>query len=172
MIRVARRATALLLGLMLAACAGMAPRPATGDLLAGRLSIQVEGDAARSFSAAFELEGSAREGRLVLTTPLGTQVASADWSAGRARLQSKDGERVYADLDSLAADALGEPVPLAALFDWLRGRPWAGASSVPAGAGFVQLGWTVDVSRQADGRIEARRAAEPVVVVRAKLDAP
>lgn len=163
---------AIALALLLAACAGVTPRPVGADALAGRLSVQVEGDANRSFSAAFELEGSARQGRLVLSSPLGSQLARADWSAGEARLQSGDGERRYADLDSLAADALGEPVPLAALFDWLRGRPWAGAPSTSTTDGFSQLGWQVDLSRQAEGRIEARRAAEPVVVVRAKLDAP
>ena len=38
-------------------------------------------------------------------------------------------EAAYADLDALAAAALGEGVPMLALFDWLRGRPWAGAPS-------------------------------------------
>lgn len=168
----ARRLAAVLLCALLSACASVAPKSGATDVLAGRLSVQVEGDASRSFSAAFELEGSPAEGRLTLTSPLGTQVASADWSAGRVRLRSSDGERIYPDLDSLAADALGEPVPLAALFDWLRGRAWPGAPSVPAAGGFAQLGWSVDLSRQAEGRIEARRASSPTVVVRARLDGP
>jgi len=167
--RVGRLAAALLCAL-LSACASVAPGPVAADLLSGRLSVQVEGDARRSFSAAFELEGSAAEGRLTLTSPLGTQVANAEWSAGRVRLRSSDGERLYPDLDSLAADALGEPVPLAALFDWLRGRAWPGAPSAPAVGGFAQLGWSVDLSQQAEGRIEARRASSPAVVVRARLD--
>ncbi len=167
--RVRRLATALLCAL-LSACASVAPTPGASDLLVGRLSVQVEGDASRSFSAAFELEGSPAEGRLTLASPFGTQVASADWSAGQVRLRSGGAERIYPDLDSLAADALGEAVPLAALFDWLRGRAWPGAPSTPAAGGFLQLGWSVDLSRQAEGRIEARRASIPAVLVRARLD--
>lgn len=166
----ARRLAAALLCALLCACASVTPKSSAVDVLAGRLSVQVEGDASRSFSAAFELEGSPAEGRLILSSPLGSQVASADWSADRVRLRSGDGERIYPDLDSLAVDALGEAVPLAALFDWLRGRAWPGAPSAPAPGGFVQLGWSVDLSRQAEGRIEARRASSPTVVVRAKLD--
>lgn len=156
--------------LALAGCAGVAPPP--GDRLSGRLSVRVADDAARSFNAAFELVGSAERGRLALSTPLGVQVAQADWSAQQVRLRSSDGERVYADLDSLAADALGERLPLAALFDWLRGRPWPGASASGTASGFAQLGWSVDLSRQAEGWIEAQRAAPPAVTLRAKLDRP
>lgn len=162
-------AAALLLG----ACATVAPPPGPGgEPLAGRLSVRVDDDAARSFNAAFELLGSAERGSLALTTPLGTQVAQADWAAGQVRLRSRDGERLYPDLDSLAADALGERVPLAALFDWLRGRPWPGAASRSDAQGFEQLGWAVDLSRRGEGWIEARRSAPPAVTVRAKLDTP
>lgn len=156
-------------GAWLAGCASVAP-PIGGERLAGRLSVRVDGDAARAFHAAFELEGSAQAGRLSLTTPLGTQVARADWTPQQVRLRSSEGERVYADLESLAADALGERVPLAALFDWLHGRPWPDAASAPQPQGFVQLGWVVDVSRRAEGWVEARRIELPVVSVRAKLD--
>lgn len=166
----ARGASAGVLAAMLGACATVAPLPPLGDRLAGRLSVQVEGDASRSFSAAFELVGSAEQGELALTTPFGTQVARADWSSARVRLQTQEGEQLYADLDSMAAGALGERVPLGALFDWLRGRPWPGAPSEPQPAGFDQLGWAVDVSRLAEGSVQARRASPPVVTVRARLD--
>ncbi|WP_428420245.1 lipoprotein insertase outer membrane protein LolB [Methylibium sp.] len=158
-------------GAWLAGCASVAP-PVGGERLAGRLSVSVEGDAARAFHAGFELEGSAQSGGLSLTTPLGTQVARADWSPQQVRLRSGDGDRVYPDLESMAADALGERVPLAALFDWLRGRPWPGAASAGRPQGFVQLGWVVDVSRRSEGWVEARRIDAPVVTVRAKLDTP
>lgn len=159
--------------LWLGACASLAP-PALpdGERLAGRLSVRVEDDAARSFNAAFELLGSAERGSLALTTPLGNQVVQADWAAGQVRLRSRDGERLYPDLDSLAVDALGERVPLAALFDWLRGRPWPDAASSASGQGFEQLGWRVDLSRRAEGWVEARRSEAPALTVRAKLDAP
>ena len=154
----------------LAGCAGIGPSALQGERLSGRLSVRVEGDAARNFNAAFELEGSSESGQLSLTTPLGIQLARADWSPRQVRLRSSDGERLYPDLESLAADALGERVPLAALFDWLHARPWPGAPSVGQPLGFSQLGWVIDVSRRAEGWVEARRAALPVVSVRAKLD--
>jgi outer membrane lipoprotein LolB len=163
-----RGAPAVLLAL--AGCASVAPPP--GELLTGRLSVRVDDDASRSFNAAFELAGTAERGSLALSTPLGLQVAQADWSAQQVRLRSRDGERSYPDLDSLAADALGERLPLAALFDWLRGRPWAGAPYSASASGFAQLGWSVDLSRQAEGWVEAQRAAPPAVTVRAKLDLP
>ncbi len=156
---------------LLAGCAGLVSRPAV-DVLAGRLSVSVQGDSARSFNAAFELEGSAERGRLVLATPLGTQLARAEWSPQQVTLRSREGERSYPDLESLAGDAFGERIPLAALVDWLRGRPWPGASSRARPGGFEQLGWQVDLSRHVDGWVVAERLAAPVISVRAKLDAP
>ncbi|HSV71823.1 MAG TPA: outer membrane lipoprotein LolB [Methylibium sp.] len=154
-------------GLVVAACASLPP---PGERFEGRIAVQVAGDARRSFSAGFELAGSATRGRLVLTTPLGTGAAEADWSAERVRLRSGGGERLYPDLDSLSYDALGESVPISALFDWLRGRPWAGAGSAPTPAGFEQLGWSVDLSRRTEGWVLAQRSAPPAVTVRVKLD--
>ena len=165
-------AAAVLAAGLLAGCAGLAHRTAGGDLLSGRLSVRVEGDAQRAFNAAFELQGSAEQGALALTTPIGTQVARAEWSSDQVLLTTGQGSRRYADLESLSVDALGERLPLAALFDWLRGRPWPGAPSQPGAKGFEQLGWQVDLAQQTDGLVIAERIAAPVVTVRAKLDAP
>lgn len=165
-----RGAAALAVAALLAACASLPP-PA-GERFEGRIAVRVEGDAQRSFSAGFELAGSADSGRLVLTTPLGNQAAMAEWSAGRARLWSGGEERLYADLDSLAHDALGETVPLAALYDWLGGRAWPGAASHGTPSGFEQLGWSVDLSRRAEGWVVAQRNAPPPVSVRIKLEEP
>lgn len=166
-----RRALAVLAVVWLAGCASLAP-PVGGDRLGGRLSVRVEGDAQRSFSSAFELSGSPERGRLVLTSPLGMQVGRAEWSPGRAELDDGRERRVYADLQDLAEQALGERVPIAALFDWLHGRPAPGAPSVTRPDGFEQLGWSVDVSRRGEGWIEARRLGGPAVSVRARLEAP
>lgn len=166
-----RRALAALAMACLAGCASLAP-PVAGDRLTGRLAVSVEGQAQRSFSSAFELSGSAERGRLVLTSPLGLQVGRAEWSPGRAELDDGRERRSYADLEDLASQALGERVPIAALFDWLRGRPTAGVPSEPQPGGFEQLGWRVDVSGRDQGRVEARRVAGPVVSVRARLDLP
>jgi outer membrane lipoprotein LolB len=171
------RATALLaLAGLLAGCATV-HRP--GELLAGRLSVRVEGvegSAPRALNAGFELEGDATMGQLNLATPLGTQLAQVRWAPGLAHLVTPQNDTNYADLDSLTAQLLGESLPVAALFDWLRGRPWPVApseiSTNPAEPGFVQLGWTVNLAHFSEALVLARRARPPVVSVRAKLDRP
>jgi outer membrane lipoprotein LolB len=175
--RVRRRAFGAALGAaaLLAACATRPPAvegEVLEERLSGRLALRVEGDARRSFNAIFDLVGTAERGRLGLSTPLGQQVAQAEWSPRQVSLRSRQGERLYPDLHSMAADALGQPVPFEALFDWLRGRPWPGAGSTPAPRGFEQLGWLVDVSREPEGWVEARRLAAPVVTVQVRLDLP
>jgi outer membrane lipoprotein LolB len=165
------RCAALALAALLCACA--TPRaPGPAETIGGRLSVSVgahAGQAPRGLTAAFELRGGAERGELDLTGPLGQTMAKARWSPGRAELLTSDGERRFPDLESLAREALGEALPLAALVDWLRGRPWSGAPSVPAAAGFEQLGWVVDLERVAEGLIVASRSAAPPVTVRARL---
>ena len=161
---------------MLTACASRLPADASdGFRLAGRLALRVDGQPERSVSAGFELIGGSQQGALLLTGPLGTTAAVARWSAGQAVLTQAGTETRYPDLDTLAEAALGEPLPMAALFDWLRGRPWPGAPSNGAGgtaAGFDQLGWRVDLSQWAQGLLEARRVAPPAVSIRIKLEPP
>ena len=173
----------------LVGCATVAPpappAPAASDPLArsyaGRLAVQVDGDEARSFSAGFDLQGTDVRGQLALTSPIGTQVGRAVWQPGSVRWQTADGERRFDNLDDLSQDLLGEAVPLAALFDWMAGRPWAGLPSRPLSAtpgdaaqtGFRQLGWEVQTGRVADGVIVAqRRLPAPTLTVRIKLDTP
>jgi len=174
---VARRlalGTALAVLSLLSACASLTPPHAQGSqLLSGRLSVRVDSEPVRAFSAAFELSGDARTGALVLSSPLGATLAQARWAPGEAVLETPGTRARYPDLDTLAEQALGERVPLAALFDWLRGRPWSGAVSqgLPAGEpGFTQMGWRVGLARFAQGWVEARRDAAPVVTMQARLD--
>ncbi len=168
---------ALAAALLMAACASV-PQPIApaGDTLSGRLAVRVDGAenaAPRSENAAFELQGNPVTGRLNLSTPLGSTVAQARWAPGAVVLATPQGESRFADLDELTREVLGESVPLAALFDWLRGRPWAGAPSTPAGgSSFGQLGWTVDLARFNEGWVVARRERAPAVTVRARLDRP
>jgi outer membrane lipoprotein LolB len=157
-----------------AGCATAPPRVSPGEeILSGRLSVRIEATAttpARSVSSAFDLRGSPQQGQLDLSTPLGTLVARARWQPGRAVLATPNSESEYGDLDAMSAAALGEPVPVAALFDWLRGRPWGGAPSQPVPGGFVQLGWLVDTTRLGDGMISARRPTPPAVTFTARLE--
>ena len=164
--------------LVLSGCASVAPAERTPGVesFSGRLAVHVDADgasAARSFSAAFELEGDATSGRLDLTTPLGSIVARARWTPESVVLATPRGETPYPDLDALTHDLIGESLPVAALFDWLQGRPWpsAPAEPAPAGAGFDQLGWSVDLAHfRDDALLAAHRARRPAVDVRIKLD--
>ena len=156
-----------------AACASVEPPPAT--VVSGRLSVHVAahaGQPARGVNAAFDLQGNAEAGELRLSTPLGPQVAAARWAPGLARLVTGDGEKSYADLASLAYDALGESLPLQALPDWLSGRPWPGAASQAHADGFAQLGWTIDLAGWDQGFVSAHRASEPPVTLRVRLERP
>ncbi len=174
-----RHVAALVSALLVAACASVPTAPTSGDALSGRLAVKVDawnGAAARSVSAAFELQGDPKTGRLNLSTPLGSVLAQARWSPGSVVLVTPQGERQFADLDDLTGEVLGESLPVPALFDWLRGRPWPGAASTatapPAEPGFEQLGWTVSLARFDEAWVVATRAQPPVVTVRAKLDRP
>ena len=171
--RVAPMSLASLLSLILAGLVGCASTPPPGDLLSGRLAIQVAGQPDKSFSAGFELSGTPQAGQLLLSGPLGSNAARARWSPTAAVLTTAQGESSFASLDALTLAALGEAIPLAALFDWLRGRPWPGAAATPRDdglAGFAQLGWQVDLSRWSVGALESRRSAPPVITVRARLE--
>lgn len=166
---------ALPLAALLSACASLptGTPPPTGDRLAGRLALKVDAagsEEARSVVAAFELQGAPEAGRLDLSTPLGTVMARARWAPGRVVLITPQGETPYPSLDALTREVLGESLPVAALFDWLHGRPWAGAAHVVEPPGFRQLGWAVDLARFADDTIVAVRAQAPAVTVRVKLD--
>ncbi len=170
------RCWALILTLALAGCA--TPRVAPihpGETLAGRLSLRIAGQPGRGVNAGFELTGNAQRGELLLSGPLGTMAARARWSDGSAVLTSGGVETQFADLDALAVAALGEAIPMAALFDWLRGRAWAGAPASARSdgvAGFEQLGWLIDLARWPDGAVDAFRAAPPALTVRVRLELP
>jgi len=164
---------ALLLLALLAACA-TPPVPAP-DALWGRLSVVIESfgtQPARQAGAGFELSGNARQGELSLSTPVGSLLARARWAPGRVELQSAEGSREFASLEELSEAVLGERLPLQALADWLRGRPWDGAAHATHSSGFEQLGWVVQTDRLADRLVVARRTAAPAMTLRARLEGP
>ena len=175
------RCAALWAAMLVGACAVVPPVAdgPDGDTLSGRLAVRVdasEGVQERSVSAAFDLRGNATAGRLDLATPLGSVLAQARWAPGRVVLATPQGETLFPDLDALTREVLGESLPVAALFDWLRGRPWPGAASTasvaPAEAGFEQLGWVVNLARFDEAWVAARREAAPAVTLRARMDRP
>lgn len=173
---------AALLVVALTGCATVSPPPqtpaavsgSTGPAFAGRLAIAVEAEGEsppRAFSGGFDLRGDADRGTLALATPFGTAVAEARWQPSEVLLVTPRDTRRYPTVAALTRDALGESVPLEALFDWMQGRPWPGAASGPAERGFSQLGWRVDTTGLAEGRLAARRTAPgPAVDVRIRFE--
>ena len=130
------------------------PTRATGpidleNVWTGRLSVQVQSSPAQSLSAAFELRGNAHSGRLNLTSPLGTQLAQAEWSPSGVLWRTATEQRQFADLDALSLALTGTALPLPALFDWLQGRPTEAA------------GWRPDLRDHDQGRISAERELPP-----------
>lgn len=139
-------AAAWALGL-LAACSQPPRAPATGteDAWNGRLALQVEDAATQSFSAGFELQGRPERGQLTLLNPLGNVMATLEWMPGQAVLVSGQERRTSDSLEALVQDLAGSPIPLTALFGWLRGENVQAA------------GWQADLGGLADGRIVAQR---------------
>ena len=159
-----RAATAAASGLLLAlaGCAVAPSRPEpSGPRWSGRLALQIEGRPEGSFTASFDLRGSARAGELELFTPLGGTAAWLQWAPDRARLRAPgQPERQAASLNDLLVQATGTPLPVAALFDWLAGIP------------SVADDWQADLSGRAEGRLRARRLTAPAADLRIVLHTP
>lgn len=134
-------------------CASLAPpqpREVTaGGPWSGRLALQVSDKPEQSFSAMFELKGTAQAGELTLSNPLGGTIALLSWAPGTASLRSNGQTRQFDSVDALVQHATGTAIPVGALFDWLRGVP----TPVP--------GWHPDLSQLAQGRIFASRTEPP-----------
>ena len=163
----------MLLAATLAGCATPPPTRYEGSV-SGRMSLQVAASAramASHFTGGFELRGDAQRGGFDLLSPVGTLVARATWQPGEVALEAEGRTTRFASLEELARRTLGESVPLEALADWLRGRPWPGAPHLPRDGFFEQGGWQVETRRFAEGFISARRLAPaPEVTLRARLD--
>ena len=158
---------------VLAGCATRQPTPPGGDVLTGRLILQIGASASqpsRQWSAGFELRGSARKGELDLTSPLGTVVAQARWQPGQAELLQGAESMRFEGLAELSRQLLGEAVPLEALFDWLKGRPAPQTPHQPTSSGFVQQGWNIEITGLPEGVFVARRASSPAITLRARLE--
>ena len=178
-----RGAGAFALALSLQACVSHPP-PLPGHVYTGKLAVRTDaapGVAAHAVSGQFELSGNASSGQLVLTSPLGTTVARARWSdpvgtqgvPSKIELEADGATTRYATLEDMMQRAIGDQLPLPAMFDWLSGRPWPDAPvSGGRSSSFDQLGWHVDLAQFEGGLIDAQRAQPaPALHVRVKLDA-
>ena len=140
----------LLLSLSLLTACMHAPRTPAGSaqaaLWSGRLSLQVHSEPVQSFSAGFELKGSPEKGELLLSSPLGNTLLAARWTPLEAVLEEAGKTRRFSNIDALIEQSTGAALPVAALFDWLHGKP-----------GQLQ-GWTADLEQMAQGHISAQRS--------------
>lgn len=128
----------------------------------GRLALRVDNSPEPvSFFVNFELSGAARRGELLLSSPLGTTLAQLRWSTQAALLRTNGQARAFDSLDALATEATGTAIPIAALFEWLQGRPAAAD------------GWQADLTQLEAGRLVARRSQPaPAAELRLILDQP
>lgn len=141
-----------LLVVLAAGCASpprATPPEAVTSSWSGRLALLVKDNPSQSFSASFELRGNAQSGELTLSTPIGSTLAVLAWTPGSATLRRNGETQRFDSVADLAARATGSAIPLAALFDWLRGV----ATPVP--------GWHPDLSEVGQGRLGALRLEPP-----------
>ena len=149
----------VLCALWLAGCAQPMPSaPVEENSWNGRIALQIDGQASQSFSAMFELRGTAQAGGLVLLSPFGNRIAQLDWKDGHAQLVSGQNTRTSDSLDTLLQDVTGTRIPVTALFSWLKGTQASAA------------GWQADLTGIADGRLTARRDdPQPTATLRIAL---
>lgn len=175
----------------LAACA-TPPRPAIAPDISpdafsrvGRFAITVtHGDGKiQAVQGGFAWRDDGRHYQLDLTSPLGSTEARVEGRPGSALLLRADGSRLQADdPDALVEDALGSPVPVGGLRNWLRGRLMPGQAedlkrdSQGRPESFGQDGWRARLSRyDAQGpRLLVLRREQPrrAISVRLVVDAP
>lgn len=119
---------------LLAGCAALQPTapapPAAAQRayaenieLAGRLSVRYQGrEKPEALHGSFEWNQSPAQTRVALLSPLGQTIAVIESGADGARLlQANQPPRAAADVNSLTAQTLGWPLPVAGLRDWLQG---------------------------------------------------
>lgn len=146
---------------LLAACASVpdAPPRTAQDAFSrsGRFAITVTevSGPQQAVQGGFTWRDDGHRYMLDLTNPLGSTEARVQGQPGHATLTKADGTVLQADTpDALAEEALGGPVPVSSLRDWLRGRV---ADDVPAASiqrddqgrpvAFQQDGWHARLSR-------------------------
>ncbi|QEI09569.1 outer membrane lipoprotein LolB [Pigmentiphaga aceris] len=126
----------------------------------GRFALRVQRpmEEPEAIQGGFAWQDDGRKLVLDLANPLGTTLARVESGPDGAMLRESNGRETFAaDPDGLAARALGSPIPVAGLRDWLRGR----VADAPRGqvsardeksraTAFEQDGWDVRVSQYDD----------------------
>jgi outer membrane lipoprotein LolB len=130
---------------MLGCASTSGPRPPSETHWEGRMGVRVETSPVQSFTANFSLDGNPSQGSLVLSTPLGTTLATLRWSGQMAELDDGKSVQRYTSLQALISQVLGVELPASSLFAWLQGQ----SANEPH--------WEVDSSQLAQGRLRAAR---------------
>jgi outer membrane lipoprotein LolB len=155
---------------LLAACASGFPNLQSDDAAlqiqlmqlpswSGRLALRIEAAPVQNHSAGFMLRGNAQLGQLSLLSPIGTTVYFMEWTPTQAKLHANGQIYTAADVVALSEVATGTAIPVADVFEWLRGQPNQNAH------------WQVDSSQSDSGRWTAvREHPAPRTVLRIILD--
>jgi outer membrane lipoprotein LolB len=160
-----KRAATLVLVPLLAACATVSPpvdqagRAAVAEArvfqpsltLAGRLSVNYESRlGAEALHGSFQWHQDGPQTRVVLLSPLGQALARIDSGPqGATLIQAGQPARTASDVDALAANALGWPLPVAGLREWLQGFALDASgrrlTATPRASSVMTLdGWRID----------------------------
>lgn len=129
----------LLSALLLSGCASLAPQSENASIeatqsaanryyheaidLDGRLSVQYQrNNEDEALHGSFTWRQTAQHNTITLLSPLGQTIATIAVEPGTATLtQSGKAPRTAADVDELAAQSLGWPLPVSGLRNWLQG---------------------------------------------------
>lgn len=128
--------------------------------LGGRLSLRYEQNGAeQSMHGSFTWEQQPRHTLVTFSSPLGQTVATIAITPAMSTLtQAGQAPRSAPDVDALAADALGWPLPISGLRYWLQGfgidrhgQPFIATPQGTAANVLTRDGWTLHYTRwQAD----------------------
>ncbi len=125
----AGRNAGFLLGmLLLTGCAALRVEPGASPArdalsafsLEGRFSLRQE---EKNYSGRLSWRHQGANNALMLSSPFGQGIAEITTSASGAQLTTSEGKKYSADdAETLTAQVLGYPLPLALLTEWVRGR--------------------------------------------------
>lgn len=135
-----RRLSCLFLPLLLAGCAGLGSQTGTPDAnpsaqdavtrtyrdeidLGGRMSVHYEQNGKEeAVHGSFTWAQTPHRSVVTLLSPLGQTIATIELTPTIATLtQAGRTPKTATDVDALAAEALGWPLPIAGMRDWLQG---------------------------------------------------
>ncbi|HMM55491.1 MAG TPA: lipoprotein insertase outer membrane protein LolB [Candidatus Desulfobacillus sp.] len=153
-----RRLLASVLLALAASCAVLPPpaadaRPQRESIaafgLSGRIAVRHAGE---THFAGIEWRHDGETDEIVLSGPLGQGLARLTAGGGAALLETADGKRyAAADLDGLAAQVFGAPIPVSGLSRWVLGRAAVDGQLRRDAAGrpvaLVEQGWTIEYLR-------------------------